>query len=956
VKYLFRSFILLMLAISAFAADTHTGQIHFGEVPLPGAVVRAVQGERSVQTVSDLEGRYAFQDLGAGAWTIQVEMSGFETARREWMGGTDVAVVQWDLKMLPLADMKAKPSAGFPNTPPTATLQVSSPSDEAADRLLINGSVNNGASTPFALANAFGNNRRGGRSLYTGNLSVSGNNSVFDARPFSLTGQDTPQPAYNRVQTNITFGGPFQIPSVFRNGSFSVTYNRIQNRNAGLQTAQLPTAAQRNGDLSETASAILDPSTGLPFAGNVIPTGRISPQAKALVSLYPLPNFVGQARYNYQVSTLGVTHGDSVQGAINNFTINSSNRLSGTVAYQNSRSDNPDLFGFTDKVNSSSVIAGVTWNHRFTQRVSATIRYQFNRRVGETLPYFGRQLDISGDAGIMGNDRDPRNWGPPALNFSGGVARLSTGSFAFDRNNSSALSYSSTYNLRRHGFSYGGEFRWQQFNLLSQLNSRGAFTFTGAATGNDFADFLLSIPATSSLALGNADKYFRQSFPSAYLTDDWRVTAKLTLTLGARFEYESPITELYGRLVNLDIGPGFQSATPVVAGTHDNSLVRSDKRGIEPRLAVAWRPRATSSMIVRAGYGVYRDTNVYRAIADQMAQQSPLSKSLSVQNTPEHPITLADGFQGSPAVTATTFAIDPRFRVGTAQNWQLSIQQDLPQAMQMTVTYLGIKGTHIPQRTLPNTFPSGAPNPCAGCPVGFVYLTSGGNSSRHSGTVEVRRRQRNGLQASAQYTFAKAIDDAGFPGNSIAQNWLDLRAERALSNFDQRHLLVAQAQYTTGMRTSTGGFWDGWRGTLFRQWTVTGNLTMGSGTPLTPVILAPVNGTGVTGSLRPNLTGVPLYIDGALNPLAYEAPAPGEWGSAGRNTITGPTQFLFNASLTRTFRVNERVSLDLRIDSTNVLNHVTFPSWNTTVNNSQFGLPASANQMRTLQPSLRMRF
>src|SRR5262249_2875447 len=159
-KYLTKSFILMMLAISAFAADAHTGQIRFGQVPLPGAVVRATQGERSVQTVSDIEGRYAFQELGTGAWTIQVEMPSFEVARREWIGGTDVAVVQWDLKMLPLDGMKEKLSAGFPNTPPTPTLQVSSPSDEAADRLLINGSVSNGASTPFALANAFGNNRR----------------------------------------------------------------------------------------------------------------------------------------------------------------------------------------------------------------------------------------------------------------------------------------------------------------------------------------------------------------------------------------------------------------------------------------------------------------------------------------------------------------------------------------------------------------------------------------------------------------------------------------------------------------------------------------------------------------------------------------------------------------------------------------------------------------------------
>src|SRR5262249_25532310 len=145
-----------------------------------------------------------------------------------------------------------------------------------------------------------------------------------------------------------------------------------------------------------------------------------------------------------------------------------------------------------------------------------------------------------------------------------------------------------------------------------------------------------------------------------------------------------------------------------------------------------------------AAYGLYRDTSVYRAIADQMAQQAPLSKSLSVQNTFSNPLTLADGFHGSPSVTATTFAIDPHFRVGTAQNWQLSIQHDLPAAMQMTVTYLGIKGTHVPQRTLPNTFPASASTTCAACPAGFVYMSSGGNSNRHTGTIELRRRQRNG--------------------------------------------------------------------------------------------------------------------------------------------------------------------------------------------------------------------
>src|SRR5205085_910790 len=124
------------------------------------------------------------------------------------------------------------------------------------------------------------------------------------------------------------------------------------------------------------------------------------------------------------------------------------------------------------------------------------------------------------------------------------------------------------------------------------------------------------------------------------------------------------ITEKQGRLVNLDVASGFASATPKIAGSRSESLVHPDKTGFEPRVGIAWRPRAASPLIIRASYIVFRDTTVYRTIADQMAQQSPLSRSLSVQNTESQPLTLADGFKGSPSVTATTFAIDPHFKFG----------------------------------------------------------------------------------------------------------------------------------------------------------------------------------------------------------------------------------------------------------------------------------------------------
>jgi hypothetical protein len=508
---------------------------------------------------------------------------------------------------------------------------------------------------------------------------------------------------------------------------------------------------------------------------------------------------------------------------------------------------------------------------------------------------------------------------------------------------------------------------------------------------------LLGIPDTSAIAYGNADKYFRQSAYDAYLTDDWKVRHDLTINAGIRWEYGAPITELFGRLVNLDVKPpGFSAVAQVLGSdptgsltgeTYPASLIRPDRRGIEPRIGSSWRPIAGSSVVVRAGYGIYDDTSVYQWTALQMAQQAPLSTSLSVQNSAACPQTLASGFNLCSKVIPNTFAVDPNFRVGYAQTWQLGIQTDLPGALQLTANYLGIKGTRGVQQYLPNTNPIGAANLCPLCPAGFVFRASDGNSTREAGSVQLRRRLRSGFTATVQYTYSKSIDDDSVLGGQgpvapgaqvqplptpvIAQNWLDLGAERGLSTFDQRNLVNAQIQYTTGVGLGGGSLLSGWRGKALKRWTVLGQLSAGSGLPQTPIYLAAVPGTGMTGSIRPNLTGAPIYEAPTglhLNPSAYAAPLSGQWGDAGRNSITGPSQFTLNTSLARTFRLKDRYNLDIRVDATNVLNHVVFTSWNTTLNSTSdpalspaaasplFGLPAAANAMRSLQTTMRLRF
>jgi hypothetical protein len=1010
----------------AAAAEYH-GLVTFGALPVPGATVTVTQGERKLTAVTDQQGAYSFPALGDGPATIEVEMQCFATIKQDVVIGPNTQAATWELQLLPLDQIKgqaapaalavrpagpqtigeeAKPQSNSPATEPPQE-DVSQP---AADSFLINGSVNNGAASPFAQLAAFGNARNNARGLYHGGIGFRLDNSTLDARPFSLSGLSIPKAAYNRVTGVATLGGPLRIPHLFRHGpDFFVSYQWTRDRDATTQSSLVPDLAERQGDFSHELNAlgqpvqIFNPATGLPFPGNVVP---ISPQAQALLNLYPLPNVAGNPRYNYQTPSISNQHQDALQSRFDK-TVNRKNEIYGGFAFQHTRSDTANLFAFLDKTNALGINTGINWSHRFTQRVALNLGYRFTRLSTQTTPFWSNRSNVSGRAGIAGNNQDPANWGPPSLVFSGGLAGLSDEQSFVDHNQTSAFSYAVSWNHYRHNITLGGDFRRQQFNYLSQEDPRGTFTFTGAATrgpasgaatSSDLADFLLGVPDASSIAFGNADKYFRESVYDAYVTDDWRVNPQLTINSGMRWEYGAPIKELFGRLVNLEIAPGFAALAPVVANDpvgpltgqrYPDSLLRPDKHGLEPRVGVAWRPIAGSSMVVRAGYGIYYDTSVYQNIALQMAQQAPLSKSLSVQNSLACPLTLANGFKTCSSITPDTFAVDPNFRVGYAQNWQLAVQRDLSGSLQLTAIYLGTKGARGAQEFLPNTFPPGAINPCPACPSGFAYLTSNGNSTREAGQVQLRRRLHNGLTATAQYTFSKSIDDDSNLGGqgplaatqntqqnpfnfgaapaaattrapmAIAQNWLNLRAERGLSTFDQRHILNVQVQYTTGMGLGGGTLISGWKGALFKGWTVLTQIGAGSGLPETPVYLAAVPGTGITGSIRPDVTGASLHAASRglfLNPAAYTAPAPGQWGNAGRDSITGPAQFTWNGSIGRTFFQDHRYNLDLRIDSTNIFNHVTFAGWNTTINSAQFGLPTAANAMRRTHTTLNMRF
>jgi hypothetical protein len=1010
------------------AASEHIGQVTFNGVAVPGATVVASQGDKRLATSTNQQGLYRFADLADGTWTIRVEMIGFSPASKDITIAADPQPVTFELSLLPfevaakdlprLAPAAAAPpatastngnqarqaqpagrtsstnggalqraevtAAARPAQPAAAAPPADPPpaeaSNAAADGLLVNGSVNNGAASPFAQPAAFGNNRRTGRSLYTYAVGMNFGTSAWDTPQYSFSQFQTPQPEYTDTHYLFTFQGPLKIPGMLqRRPNLFLGYQHTEDHNATTQSALVPTLLERTGDFSRSVTAagnpvtITDPTTGLPYANNQIRPEQLSPQAQALLKLFPAPNLdVDGGKQNYQAPFLSANRQNSVQMRVTQ-PINQRNQLLGTLSYQHTGLDTTSLFGFRDESTTSVVDSTVTWTRRFNQFFSIRPRGQYTQVTNEMTPFFAGTSNISGEAGIAGNNQTPANWGPPSLQFAT-ITGLSDANASFTRLRTMTGGAEGYWYKGRHNLTIGGDVRMVHNDVLTQQDPRGRFSFNGAVSGNDLADFLLGVPRTTSIANGNPDKYFRSMQYDAYMNDDLRLSPAFTVMLGVRWEYEGPITEKQGRLVNLDVAPDFSHVAPVVATdptgtvsgeTYSSSLVSPDKLGIEPRLALAWRPVPGSSLVVRAGYGIYRNTNVYQPIATLLAQQPPLSRTFSVENSASNPVTLANAFlAAAPQNAINTYAVDPNLRVGAAQNWNASVQRDLPASLTVTTSYLGTHGTDLLQQFLPNSYALGTTNPCPACPAGFIYLVSDGVSNRHAGQVQLRRRLRNGLTWTANYTLAKANDNATAfsgptqSGMAVAQNWLDLDAEYGPSSFDQRHLFTGQVQYTTGVGVGGGALLSGVKGSIIKNWTITANMDAGSGKPVTPVVQTQIPGTGVLGAMRADRTDastsdIPegFYI----NPAAYTVPV-GHFGSAGRNSERGPKQFNLNMNVTRTFVLTQRFNMDWRLDVTNLLNRVTYSAINTSVGSQQFGLPIAANTMRKIQTSVRLRF
>ena len=860
--------------------------------------------------------------------------------------------------------------------------------------------------------------------------------SALNAAPFSLTPEAIENPAYEQNSFGGSVGGPLNIPHIYNGGSktfYFVNFNGKHGKNPFDQFSTVPTVLEREGNFSQTTYAsgqpvvIFNPATNTPFAGNTIP--QINPAAAGLLQYIPLPNLPGTSQ-NFRYVTSAVSDSDDLNVRFNHSF--GAAPIRGRRGGGRNAPRNSLQIGFHFHQSSATLtnpfpsVSGRSTVRSFDLPVSYTrsigkltniVRADFNRNRTRAQNLYAFNNDITGGLGITGVSTNPFDWGLPNLSFSD-FASLQDTAPQLNRSQTYTFSDNVIWNHGKHTWRWGGDFRRVQVNTESNSDPRGTFVFTGVntsqivngqpvpATGFDFADFLLGLPQQTSAQFGGAE-YFRGNYWDLYAQDEWKMRANLTLNLGVRYEYVSPLTEISNRLVNLDLSPGVLNpalplgATPVApnlagqagpyGGSLPDSLVWPDRKDFAPRIGFAWKP--FSNTVVRGGYGINYNTGAYQGIALQLALQPPFATAATNVQTAPGELTLQDGFPAPALGTITnSYAVNPNYRLGYVQIRNLDIQQQIRPTILLNVDYTGTKGTNLDILEAPNRTPVGLR--ISGVDA-FTYENSVADQEANAGSVRVRKRLAGGLSIGGTYTFSKSIDDASSIGagatsvasspglggggtgaagisattNSgtanVAQNPFNLSAERGLSSFNQTHRFTADYLYELPFghdrRWLTG---HAPLRAVFGDWQWSGDWTIASGLPFTPRILGSVTdvNSGTNGTLRPNLvpgqsTDLPNpSIAEWFNKAAFVAPPAGSYGDARRNSIIGPGSEVFDMAFTKIFPLKEARVLEFRAQATNVFNLVNYSSIDTNLNSPTFGRVIAAGGMRQITLTTRFRF
>ena len=868
-----------------------------------------------------------------------------------------------------------------------------------------------------------------------------------------------------------TIGGPVVIPGIYngKNKTFFFFNTEIARYIQGITfTANLPDPTMLTGDFSQArlangqAVTIYDPSTTrpnpagagfirTPFAGNIIPGNRIDPVARNVIKFLPRPNIAG-------VSALGVinytrTDGNRVPKDTHSTRIdhnfNEKNRLFSRYSYDNTPYNRAPVYGeqFKNVAPTAGPQVFTRWNsvaedtHIFSPSLLATTRVSITRLINNRRPY-SDNFDIT-QLGLPAYMRegmvDPLSFPAITINgysITGSVPNIIVGGLigATDLikfgNTTAAAQANMTKTLNKHTLKFGGEYRVIQFNGQQTGDTATNFGFAptwtqgpnataaSATAGSGLATFLLGIPSgavTPAPALAQTTKYY-----GGFIQDAWKITPKLTVNIGFRYEFEAPRTDRFNQLSNFD----FNAASPLKVTGFDlkggltfpgtGGLARTqgnpDRNNFGPRVGIAYK--IANHTVVRTGGGLFYagftglgggaaafGVSGYAATTSVVTSLDGVNPTVNWSNPYPNGFNKPTGSSnGLSTLLGQTVQFFDRGNVAPySGQWNFNIQQELPRNILFEIGYAGSRGLNqfenrqfnqlrSDQLALGDRLRETVPNPffgkiavgaLSGATVARAQLlrpypqfdavtgqnSTYGSSTYHALEMKVEKRYASGLSMLASYTYSKMMEigNSGFSGEALGsggfQNWNDLGSEKSVGISDQTHRVIVNAVYELPIFKLSKGF----KRAVLGGWQVSGIWSGFSGGPLG--VSSNVNNTfSQGGGQRPNWSGISAKISNPTTARWFDTtqftnPPNYTFGNTGRtfNDLRSDVTRQLDATVSKNFRIRERITLQFRSEFFNLSNTVRFAPPNTSFGNVQFGqVTAQGNQPRVIQFSLKL--
>ncbi len=829
---------------------------------------------------------------------------------------------------------------------------------------------------------------KSGTNRFSGSVFEFYRNSKFDANTWENNRSSAPKQERKQHIYGATLGGPIRKDKLF----FFANYQGSRQDAPGSTTASVAPETWRRGDLSSVSTVIRDPLTNLPFPNNQIPASRISPTARAILSdlaKYPLPNrtvsgvtgnFVGEtllsvrahqgdARFDWSASEK-----DKVWARYSFATYVDERNRQPFALFMGSRNDQP----FHN--------VGVNWTRVLGPSTINELQagYSITKVVAETLDWAGFGNGNS-TYGITGGQPIP---GLSSIGWGSGLT--APGAIAPDSDTVAKtyqLNEKFTWLRGRHAFKFGGQFlHYDQQRFYAGNNGLlGFLNFNGAFTGFAFSDFLLDLVSSKGRGGGDPNKPWThlQDRIGLFVQDDFKVRPNVTLNLGLRWAYTSPLVEKNNLQTNFDLKTGRQ----ITASDADRALYKAYYKGFEPRLGLAWS--INDRTVFRAGYGISQFMEGTGANL-----RLPMNPPFFFESAVSYDRTtgagsLAQGFAGLVAGTTPSGnvrAYDPNLRPQFSQQWNVFVERRLTSSMSAQIGYVGHKATNLVTPVEGNQALPGVGDPATWAPkntrrplFGVLPLVttiattaSRGRSEYNALQASVRQRFDKGLEFMASYTWAKGMsNNRGFYGQfggpssagSLAtegaywQNTYDPDADWGPMFYDLRHNFVLSGAYELpfGKGRKWGSNWTGASNAILGGWKLAGIYQGRSGFPITVIDGRARSLQGERGAERPNCVGNPVPSDQSitkwLDISAFSAAALGTFGNCPVGVARMPGYQNVDLTLSKRFELGGTRALEFRVEAFNAFNHPSFgpPARDISAPNTFGQITSTVSSSRTIE-------